>query len=73
MRMGMNKRLYNLGEDFFISIAFCSFVISGILKLLDITYLFWGITTRNMVVFSFFCLLFSIALSLYDLAHDSKK
>ncbi len=73
MRTGLNKRLYNLGEDFFIATAFCGFVISGLSKLIGVKDLFWGITIHDVVKLSFFCLLFSIALSLYDLTHENKK
>lgn len=62
------KKTYNLGEDLFLAIAFISFVVGAVLKLLGINYIIWGITSRNLISNAVLCLLFSIALSLYDVA-----
>ena len=67
------KKIYNIGDDLFLAVAFVTFMIGGVLKLLSIPLLFWGITTRSIVQLSVVCLLFSIALSLYDLAHGQKR
>lgn len=66
------KTLYHLGDDLFIAISFVSFTVSGVLKLLGIQDLFWGITTNTLLNLSIVSLLFSIALSLYDIAHGRK-
>lgn len=63
------KKMYNIGEDLFIAIAFATFVVGGFLSLLGIKLLFWGITTKGVLDLSLMCLLFSMALSLYDMAH----
>lgn len=68
----MIKKVYNIGDDLFLAMAFVTFMIGGVLKLLGIPVLFWGITTRNAIQLSVICLLFSIALSLYDFAHGQK-
>ncbi len=63
------KNVYRLGDDLFIAIAFVSFMIGLVLRLLEIKKAFWGITTIGILRFSVMCLLFSIALSLLDLSH----
>lgn len=63
------KKMYNIGEDLFIATAFVTFIIGGVLKLLGIDDLFWGITARSVIGLSIMTLLFSMALSLYDMAH----
>lgn len=67
------KKVYNLGDDLFLAIAFVSFMIGGVLRLLGIDEIAWGITSRSLVFNAVMCLLFSIALSLYDLAHAQVK
>jgi len=64
------KKMYNIGEDIFIATAFVTFIIGGVLKLLGINELIWGITSRSVIGLSFMTLLFSMALSLYDMAHS---
>lgn len=66
------KNIYHLGDDFFIAVAFISFIVGSVLKLLGISEIIWGIQTRSIISLSILCLLFSIALSLYDLAHEQK-
>jgi hypothetical protein len=63
------KKVYNLGDDLFLAIAFMSFVIGAVLKLLGIENIGWGVTARGLIINAVICLLFSIALSLYDVAH----
>jgi len=63
------KNMYRLGDDLFIAIAFVSFMVGVVLRLLEIKKIFWGITTAGILRFSVMCLLFSIALSLLDLSH----
>lgn len=63
------KKMYNIGEDLFIAAAFVTFIIGGVLGLLGIKVLFWGITTRSIIGLSIISLLFSMALSMYDIAH----
>jgi hypothetical protein len=66
------KKMYHLGDDLFIACAFVTFALGGTFKLLGIERLPYGITAKNLLFLSAFCLLFSIALSLYDLAHGEK-
>ncbi len=66
------KKQYNVGEDIFLVIAFVSFVVGGILTLLGISELFWGITSHNLISLSIASLFFSMALSLHDLALGQK-
>lgn len=65
------KKVYNFGDDLFLAIAFVSFVIGAFLRLLGFSYVFWGITTKSLIMNSVVCLLFSIALSLYDMAQNN--
>jgi uncharacterized membrane protein len=67
------KKVYNLGDDLFLAIAFVCFVIGGMLKLLGIEEIRWGITARALITNAVICLLFSIALSLYDIAQSQKQ
>jgi hypothetical protein len=61
------KSVYRIGDDLFIAISFVSFVVGVILRLLRIPKIWLDITPRGLLFFSMMCLLFSIALSLYDL------
>ena len=61
------KSMYRVGDDLFVALAFVSFVVGVVLRLLGINTLFFGITLKEVLFFSTVCLLFSIALSLYDL------
>jgi len=63
------KKIYYIGDDIFIAAAFVAFVVAGGLTLLGIRDLFWNITTRSLIRLSVISLFFSIALSLYELAH----
>lgn len=63
------KKMYNIGEDLFIAGAFVAFITGSVLGLLGIKELFWGITTRSVIGLSIMSLLFSMALSMYDIAH----
>lgn len=61
------KTIYKLGDDLFVAIAFVSFVVGIILKLMGVEEIGAGITPKGIIFFAMMCLLFSIALSLYDL------
>ncbi|RKY40674.1 MAG: hypothetical protein DRP76_01380 [Candidatus Omnitrophota bacterium] len=61
------KNVYRVGDDLFIAAAFVSFIVGIILKLMGISDIWLGITPKGILFFSMMCLLFSIALSLYDL------
>jgi len=67
------KKVYNLGDDFFLAVAFVSFMIGSVLRLLGINEIGWGITATNLIYNAIVCLLFSIALSLYDIARNPAK
>lgn len=61
------KKVYRVGDDIFIAVAFVSFIVGIFLKLLGITEIAGGISTQSLLSFALACLLFSIALSLFDL------
>ena len=61
------KKVYRLGDDLFIAMAFVSFVVGVMLRLLSISQVPFGVNHREVLFFSMMCLLFSISLSLYDL------
>ena len=61
------KSVYRLGDDIFIATAFVTFIIAVVTRLLGFSQLWLGVTVRNILTISVICLLFSIALSLYDL------
>jgi len=61
------RKVYRLGDDLFIAIAFVSFVVGIVLHLMGIKDLPLGIDPKAILFFSMMCLLFSSALSLYDL------
>ncbi len=67
------KKIYNLGDDLFLVVAFVTFAIGVVLKLLGFTNIIWGVSPAQIIKLSGICLLFSIALSLHDLAADIKK
>jgi hypothetical protein len=62
------KKVYHVGDDLFVVIAFVSFVVAVISRLLGISPIFWGITPLQLFNGALACLLFSIALSLRDMA-----
>jgi hypothetical protein len=66
------KKVYHVGDDLFIALAFVTFILGGLFKLLGINKLIYGITPLNLIFLAVVCLLFSIALSLYDVAHGEK-
>jgi hypothetical protein len=63
------KKIYYIGDDIFIVVAFVAFVVAGVLTVLGIPDLFWNITTNGLINLSVISLFFSSALSLYELAH----
>jgi hypothetical protein len=67
------KKVYNFGDDLFLAIAFVTFAIGVVSRLLEIDSFWWGVTPQNLISLSMMCLIFSIALSLYDIASSSKK
>jgi len=66
------KKIYPIGEDIFIATAFVSFVIAlgvtAVTKIAEISLLPFGLTPSHIFNFSMICLLFSISLSLRDMA-----
>jgi hypothetical protein len=62
------RKVYPIGEDIFIASAFVSFLIAVVVRVVDLTPLPLGITPTHIFNFSMICLLFSIALSLRDMA-----
>jgi len=67
------KTVYRLGDDFFIAVAFVTFVIGIILRLMEISEIGLGITPAMILYAAAMCLLFSIALSLCDLNQRMKS
>ncbi|MFH1767707.1 MAG: hypothetical protein ABH858_00915 [Candidatus Omnitrophota bacterium] len=65
------KKNYLVCGDIFIAVAFSTFIIGTVVRLLNIKTIFLGITPGHLWKLSVWCILFSIALSLIDLA--SKK
>jgi len=61
------KKVYRLGDDIFIALAFVSFAVGIFIRLLSISKVAFGINYIEVLFFSMMCLLFSVALSLYDL------
>lgn len=61
------KSVYSVGDDFFIAMAFMSFVVGIGLRILSVSQIVFGINYKEVLFFSMMCLLFSIALSLYEL------
>lgn len=70
------KKVYNFGDDMFLAIAFMSFIIGVVLRLLGIFRFTVGgvvLTAETLIRGAVVCLLFSIALSIYDLAQQKVK
>ncbi|MDD2703312.1 MAG: hypothetical protein PHC33_04845 [Candidatus Omnitrophica bacterium] len=67
------KKVYNFGDDLFLAAAFVTFAVGGVSRLLEINSFWWGITPHNLISLSMMSLVFSIALSLYDIANSGKK
>ena len=67
------KKVYNFGDDLFLAIAFVTFAVGVVSRLLEIDSFWWGVTPQNLISLSMMCLIFSIALSLYDIANSAKK
>ena len=68
---GLMKKNYLIGGDLFIASAFVTFIIGAVLYLLGIRVILWNITPVMLVKLSYWCLLFSIALSLIETAKKS--
>ncbi|MDD4907774.1 MAG: hypothetical protein PHJ00_01775 [Candidatus Omnitrophica bacterium] len=64
------RKVYPIGEDIFIASAFVSFLVAMVVKVVDLTPLPLGVTPSHIFSFSLICLLFSIALSLRDMAQQ---
>ncbi|MFA5363331.1 MAG: hypothetical protein WC335_08885 [Candidatus Omnitrophota bacterium] len=67
------KKAYNFGDDLFLAMAFVTFAVGVVSRLLGIDSFWWGVTPHNLIALSMACLIFSIALSLYDIANSVKK
>ena len=66
------RKVYSVGDDLFVALAFISFVVGIALRVLSFSEVPFGINYREILFFSMMCLLFSIALSLYEL-NQSKQ
>jgi len=66
------KKLYPIGDDLFLVIGFIAFMVAVVTRLLGISVIFWGITPIQLFNGAMACLLFSIALSLRDIAQTGK-
>lgn len=68
------KKVYDFGDDLFLAIAFVTFAIGIVTRLLGIDCVLLGITitAHNFISLSMMSLIFSIALSLYELAKKSQ-
>ena len=65
------KKNYLIEGDFFVTCAFAAFIIGAVLYLLRIKIVFWDITTAGLIKFSYWCLLFSIALNIAENRKES--
>jgi len=61
------RKVYSVGDDLFVAMAFISFVIGIALRILSLSDVPFGISYKEILFFAMMCLLFSIALSLYEL------
>jgi hypothetical protein len=66
------RKVYSVGDDLFVALAFISFVVGIGLRILSLSGIPFGINYREILFFAMMCLLFSIALSLYEL-NQSKQ
>jgi hypothetical protein len=71
-RGGHMRKVYSVGDDLFVALAFISFVVGIALRVLSASGVSFGISYREILFFAMMCLLFSIALSLYEL-NQSKQ
>lgn len=60
------KNVYRVGDDFFVAMAFISFVVGVVVRIFDATKISLGVSYKEAMALSFLCLLFSIALTLHD-------
>lgn len=61
------KNVYRVGDDFFVALAFVSFVIGIVLRVLSFSQVPFGINFKEALFLAMMCLMFSIALNLHDL------
>jgi len=61
------RKVYSVGDDLFVALAFISFVVGIALRVLSFSDVPFGVSYKEILFFSMMCLLFSIALSLYEL------
>jgi len=66
------RKIYPIGDDLFLAIAFVAFFVAVITRLLGISPIIWGITPLQLFYGAIACLLFSIALSLRDMSQKNK-
>ena len=66
------KQIYRIGDDLFVLIAFISLVVAIVTRLLGITNIIYGIRPVQLLCGSAICLLFSVALSLRDMAYSKE-
>lgn len=67
------KNVYRLGDDFFVALAFVSFMIGVFLRLLSDSKVPMGINYKECFFLAMMSLLFSIALALHDLHQSNNK
>ena len=66
------KKIYPIGDDLFLIIAFAAFIVAVVSRLLAISPIFWGVTPVQLLNGAVVCLLFSMALSIRDMAQTGK-
>ena len=66
------RKIYSVGDDLFVALAFISFIVGVALRILSFSDIPFGIDYREVLFFSVMCLLFSIALSLYELNQNKQ-
>ncbi|MCM8823147.1 MAG: hypothetical protein NC822_00525 [Candidatus Omnitrophica bacterium] len=67
------KKDYLVCGDIFIAGGFVTFIVGVFLKLVGINEIILGVTSLELIKVSYWFLLFSIALSLIDIAHKGDK
>ena len=66
------RKIYSVGDDLFVAMAFIGFVVGIALRILSLSDMPFGVSSREVLFFAMMCLLFSIALSLYELNQSNK-
>ena len=61
------RKVYSVSDDLFVALAFIAFVVGIALRILSFSDIPFGVNYKEVLYFAMMCLLFSIALSLYEI------